>query len=171
MQAYKGTNIWISEDYPTTIKSNRQVLMKYYQAAKNSTQINKCSLKLDCLYLDGNQYTVDSVHKILDFLQPDITSSVTTDDVHIFASKNAVLSNLHLKDVAIDGRIFNCNEQFIQYSKANLFKDDCTARKILEEADPYKQMEMGKQVKGFKKEVWLNKVPRFLHHINREKFL
>ena len=73
-------------------------------------------------------------------------------------------------DVMLDGRIYNSNEQYIQYSKAMLFKDPQTADAILSEQDPYKQMDLGKTVKGYRKLIWEANAPRILNRVNREKF-
>ena len=73
-------------------------------------------------------------------------------------------------DVMIDGRIFNTNEQFIQYTKAILFKDQSTAKAVLNEIDPYKQMSLGKKVQGYQKKTWEAQASRILNRVNREKF-
>ena len=166
----QGTSIWISEDYPQPIKANRRKLMPFFLAARKCEQTNNVSLRLDKLEIDGKHYTVDSVNDIPSFIHLNSKSTVTTDEVTVFSSKNSVLSNLHLLDIMIDGRIFNCNEQFIQHSKALLFKDAVKADEILKELDPYKQMELGKKVNGYRKQTWDAHAPRILNRVNREKF-
>ncbi len=56
--------------------------------------------------------------------------------------------------VDLDGMVYNCCEQYMMYKKAQLFKDEVTAQKILDEDDPALQQKLGKRVVGFKKEVW-----------------
>ena len=92
-------------------------------------------------------------------------------DVAVFANSKSVFSNLHPMQVTIDGYCFNCNEQFIQYSKAKLFKDTEASNKILEETDPYKQMALGKKIKGFKKQTWESNIPGILNRVNRAKYI
>lgn len=166
----KDTNIWIYEDFPKEIKENRDLLLPVYLAARRAPQITSASLKLDQLFLNGKLYTAQSYDSIPDFLKPHNSATIKTDNVVVFASKHSVFSNLHELDIMIDGHIYNSNEQFIQFSKATLFKDHNLAQKILEEKDPYQQMKLGKETKDFKKRIWHANAPRFLNRVNREKY-
>ena len=160
----------MSEDFPQPIKANRKKLYPLFMAAKRCEEFSQVSLKLDVLFINGTRYTVDNLQDLPESLKLNTKATITTNDVTVFASKDSILSNLHEMDVMIDGRIYNTNEQFIQFSKANLFKDPVTAQKILDEPDPYKQMSLGKEVKGYTKTIWEANVPRILNRVNREKY-
>lgn len=49
---------------------------------------------------------------------------------------------------------FNCAEQWMMYAKAQLFGDTEIANKILLAAHPREQKALGRQIKGFNKEIW-----------------
>ena len=168
---FKGTNLWISEDYPQAIKQNRQKLFPYLQAAKRSSEIKHSSLKLDRLYINNKQYTVKNLHEIPDCLKLENSSIITADDSVVFASKYAVFSNLHVCPIKIEGQIYNSTEQYIQWAKANLFNDEASAANILKETDTFKQMMLGKKIKHYKPDVWKKHVRDILVRANNAKYL
>lgn len=53
-----------------------------------------------------------------------------------------------------DGITYTCSEQYMMYKKAMLFNDHEIAQEILMAPDPRDQKELGRQVKGFKSDVW-----------------
>ena len=55
----------------------------------------------------------------------------------------------------MNGKTFNCSEQFFQYSKANFFNDSVAVDKILSTENPAEQKKT--KVRGFKPREW-NKV-------------
>ena len=54
----------------------------------------------------------------------------------------------------IDGRRFNCAEQYMMYRKALLFGDEEMARKILDARSPQAQKTLGKNMRHFVESVW-----------------
>jgi ribA/ribD-fused uncharacterized protein len=50
--------------------------------------------------------------------------------------------------------LFTCAEQYMMYSKAVLFHDLASAQKILATPLPPQQREIGRKVRGFKREIW-----------------
>jgi ribA/ribD-fused uncharacterized protein len=54
----------------------------------------------------------------------------------------------------IDGVTYVTCEQYMMAEKARLFKDGETEAKILATANPRKQKELGRQVKGFDQAAW-----------------
>lgn len=55
----------------------------------------------------------------------------------------------------IDGKDFDCAEQYMMYQKALLFGDFATAQKILKaESDPREVKRLGREVVGFREEIW-----------------
>ncbi len=57
-------------------------------------------------------------------------------------------------DITVAGRTFNCGEQFLSWSKAVLFDDALTAAKILHTQRPREQKALGREVQGFREDVW-----------------
>lgn len=64
------------------------------------------------------------------------------------------LSNFFPCSFELDGKNWNCSEQYFMWRKAMTFGDHETAEKILQTVDAKEAKQLGRQVKGFKNEVW-----------------
>ena len=64
------------------------------------------------------------------------------------------LSQWHKADFVVEGRRFNCAEQYMMYSKALLFGDADTAQQILATRSSATQKKLGRAVAGFDDGVW-----------------
>lgn len=58
---------------------------------------------------------------------------------------------VELKDQVIE---FNCAEQAMMAAKASIFRDEEALEKIMATNDPKEQKALGREVKGFKDELW-----------------
>ncbi len=67
---------------------------------------------------------------------------------------NGPFSNWHPSKFNIDNIEFNCNEQFMMFTKALFFKDEATAKLIMETTSPREQKKLGRQVRNFSKAKW-----------------
>ncbi len=65
-----------------------------------------------------------------------------------------VFSNWNLGAFTVEGRTFNCAEQFMMFTKATLFGDSQTAERIMVESNPRKQKALGRQIQGYVDTVW-----------------
>lgn len=80
-----------------------------------------------------------------------------TTATHVyFFTEHDQLSNWHIKDFTVKGITFNCIEQYMMYSKAKLFGDEDTAKKILKEPKQSKQKALGRNVKPYVDDIWCN---------------
>lgn len=68
--------------------------------------------------------------------------------------KNGYLSNWYMSDFEYDGVKFCCSEQYMMYSKAVLFRDYNTAKKIMDTRDCRKIKQLGREVRNFDGAVW-----------------
>lgn len=166
----KDTHVWITEDFPQSVRENRDKLYPYFQAARRSPLITSTSLRLDKLFINNKMFTVENIDNIPEHLKPKNASIISTENTVVFASKDAILSNLYLCNIQIEGRVYNSTEQYIQYSKALLFNDQESADNILKEHDSFKQMKMGKKIRNFKKDTWKQRVHNVLWNANKAKF-
>lgn len=64
------------------------------------------------------------------------------------------LSQWQKCEFVVDGVKYNCAEQYMMAEKARLFNDDEILAKILEEEEPDKIKELGREIKGFDPDVW-----------------
>lgn len=63
-------------------------------------------------------------------------------------------SNWHICSFTIDGRTFNCGEQYMMFKKAVIMNDLETAELIMREKFPRRQKELGRQVKNYNESLW-----------------
>lgn len=76
---------------------------------------------------------------------------------YFFYGSSNPLSNWHFAWFTVKGRRFPHVECFMMYCKAMLFGDIETADMILNESDPARCKQLGRQVRGFVEEVWVQK--------------
>eukprot|EP00122_Pirum_gemmata_P009831 Pgem_evm1s9075 len=73
---------------------------------------------------------------------------------HFFWQTASCFSQFHPSKFESEGVQFICCEQAMMYNKAILFQDFTTASAILDETDPPRIKNLGRQVNGFKDKVW-----------------
>lgn len=163
-------NLGIFEDYPAEITANRQQLWPIFKAAKGMSEFTSVRLKLDKLYVNGKLFTTDNLNELPPSLHAEKRATKFTDQTVVFYSKHSILSNFHQLNVRVEGQTFSCNEQYFQRSKALFFGDNETAKKIMEESDPHKILNLGKRIKGYKKDLWDKQAYRVLKNVNAMKY-
>jgi hypothetical protein len=67
---------------------------------------------------------------------------------------NGYLSQWYSSKFTIDGDTYVTAEMWMMVQKARLFKDEETARKMLDSEDPKRHKELGRQVASFDGKVW-----------------
>ncbi|PPD54341.1 MAG: GTP cyclohydrolase [Methylotenera sp.] len=70
----------------------------------------------------------------------------------------------------VNGKIFNCAEQYMMYSKAVFFGDHETAYDIMKSTNPKEQKSLGRRVEGFNAEAWNAVAQDFVYIGNEAKF-
>lgn len=70
----------------------------------------------------------------------------------------------------IDGVEFNTCEQYMMYKKALMFNDYDAAKKIMRTSNPKEQKSLGRQVNGFKDDVWTKYCRDIVYDANVAKF-
>jgi ribA/ribD-fused uncharacterized protein len=80
-------------------------------------------------------------------------------------------SNRHPSPFALDGREFNCVEQWMMFSKARYFGDDAIGDEVLREVSPRRQKELGRSVRGFDPIAWSEVSKAVVYRGVREKFV
>lgn len=65
---------------------------------------------------------------------------------------------------------FSCAEQWMMYNKALLFEDTSTAEEIILTTNPKKIKSLGRKVKGFNDEKWVQERERIVKTGNLHKF-
>jgi ribA/ribD-fused uncharacterized protein len=83
---------------------------------------------------------------------------------------NGIYSQWHMADMTIDGKTFNCCEQYMMYRKALLFGDTEIANEIMETKNPKEQKALGRKIQGFDKAIWDKNSLAIVYRGNFEKF-
>ena len=125
--------IFANEEFPLHIKRNRDKLRPILRLAKTLPNYReKSKLVADKLIINGVIYGVDNIHS----LPPELAAykvAEKSNDTHIvFAGELSPYSNFHKSPFTINGQLFHCSEQWIQYQKALAFGDSYTANQILQ---------------------------------------
>ena len=63
-------------------------------------------------------------------------------------------SNWYPSNFVVDGKTFNCGEQFMMYTKAMTFGDKEIAEEIMNTSNPRDQKKLGRQVRNYDDKVW-----------------
>lgn len=84
--------------------------------------------------------------------------------------ENGVFSNWYLSRFTLDGRVFSSVEQYMMYSKAVLFGDMKTARKILSSDDPARIKAYGRLVSPYDDRKWSSVRESVVYEGLRAKF-
>lgn len=168
------SNVWISEDFPPEIKRERQILLPIFRSAQNQPGITSCSLKVNKLYINNKQFSVETLSQLPEHLKPENLCKKSDDSskVTVFFRKESLLSNFNTSTpVNIEGTTFNCVEQYFQHEKALFFKKDSKAAEIKRNLDPRSQKRIGDQIKGSvpENESWLDKAKHVMKNAVKAK--
>lgn len=87
-----------------------------------------------------------------------------------FWKSHFVFSNWHPSVFIHDGITFNCSEQYMMYHKAKLFGDTEIMEKVMKTDSPKEQKALGRQVKNFVQDEWLEKCIPIMQDGLKSKF-
>jgi hypothetical protein len=93
---------------------------------------------------------------------------ITDDFVFFYKS---FYSQWKIAPVRIDGRTYNCSEQYMMHRKATLFEDWETADKIMKAEHPRDHQSLGRTVKNFNQEVWNANAREIVYQANLAKYM
>lgn len=80
-------------------------------------------------------------------------------------------SQWYHSEFVVNGRTFNCAEQYMMFAKALIFGDVNTAERIMSTKNPQEQKKLGRQVKDFVPHIWGNISRELVYQGNMAKFL
>ena len=147
--------IYADKAYTADVEHKRRMLRPILKAARQIPAYHKrCRLDADELVILGKHYTIDKLNK----LPPDLnvfnlTSKNNEDTIGYFGELNP-LSNFHPAPFTVNGVHYICSEQFIQHTKAILFKDYRTAKKILSATTALECKTLSREIENFDKPTW-----------------
>ena len=153
-QNLKGTNIFISENFPPEIEQRRRILYPVMKAAQNLK--HKAYLVVDKLHIEGiGSFTVDNLKNLPANLDPMKISTPSKGNITAFFSSASPLSNFHKTNIkGPDGTNYTSSEQMYQHKKALRHNDEITAARIMNCKTPLEAYNLGKKVAELTKELW-----------------
>ena len=151
----KDQNIFVSEDYPEEVVKRRKVIVPIYYRALELCPNLSPKLRVDKLILGGREYGVHNINTVpIGQLQPKFVFTKEQNGMTAYFTNQSPLSNHYACDFYENGLQFKSSEQCFMYHKASLFKDEETAKKILEAESPEKAKALGKRIIGFNAQTW-----------------
>ena len=146
--------VYVDKAYTAEVESKQRMLRPILQAARQIPAYQRCKLEADELVIQGKHYTVDKLNKLPSELNVfNLTSKSNESTIGYFGELNP-LSNFHLALFTVNGVHYICSEQFIQHTKAILFKDYITAKKILNATSALECKTLSREIDNFDKSTW-----------------
>ena len=142
----------------------------YYKAKQFPDLYVHVQFKNDLLKLDSKKYGLDDISHLPDQINPAYTFTPRKKSIVAFFTKFSPLSNHYISPFEISGKRYNCVEQYLMFRKAMTFNDLDTADRIMKEANPMMQKQLGREVRGFNRDIWMGKVQKILLKGLRAKF-
>ena len=120
----KGIRYYNQGGLPPEIEQRRARLYLIWKAARNN---HKSSLLVaDKLYIDGNRYTVDTIHMLPAALQPSNIAKRELESVILFYGCDSHFSNFYQSKFVVDASEYSSVEQYFQFNKATRLGDEET---------------------------------------------
>lgn len=116
--------------------------------AANQAPGHRATVKFDRLIVYGVSYTVDNLHMVPDFLQPQTLAQKVMTTHTFYWGKASPLSQFYQSDFTIDGVTYSSVEQYMQYKIAILQGDYDYAQKMLQIDDPVQLKTMGRKIRN-----------------------
>ena len=126
----------------------------------------------DKLVINTQSYNINQLDRLPDFVQAQAhqvkqhkvisQACKKTDHVTLFFTKESPLSNFHPSPFELNGRTFNCVEQYLGHEKALLFNAREVAQKILLLDKPHIQKQKARNLDGHTKEKWKTRAAEIL---------
>ena len=148
----RENTIYLNEDFPPEMEKRRAFLRPYVKAAWAMNK--RATLIGDTLLVDGNRYTADTLNELPDDIKPEKTVIKTENNITLFYRQDAYLSNSHPSVFEVDGKTYNCCEQFYSSKKAKCFDDKYTENQVLASTNPSEMKFLGNNVKGYNRDIW-----------------
>ena len=164
--------IFADKEYPLKVEKKRKILRPIFTAAKQSKKYQKrCRMENDQVVIKGKRYGVTDMDRLPKSLKPVNVTSKTNDTVFGYFGALNPFSKFYPAEFSIDGKSFHCSEQYIQWKKAELFKDNVAMKKIERARSGHQCKEEGRSITNFKKSAWEKKASDLCKPGIRQKFM
>ena len=132
----QSTKIRVSKVYPPEVETNRKKMFPAVNAAfnhRNSLPKSEQGRYIvhfveDRLYINNKMFNVHNLDELPLKIQAQNNHTTETDTHVYYWTKNSVFSNHYKSPFTLDGKVYNCVEQYAMEQKALLFNDRDTAK-------------------------------------------
>ena len=150
--------VYVNEDLPEEWLDRRKILKPIYNTAKRDDSLKSITFfSKDKLIIKGKAYNAGPDSNLAEIGSVlDVTNTCQKSDSMktIFQGIHSVFSNLHPAKFMVDKVNYNSVEQAIQATKAKIFDDTVTQRKVMAATNPYRIKKLGSKVRNYNKEQW-----------------
>ena len=147
--------IYIDREYTEAIEKERKILKPILRLAKSIPKYKgKSKLDIDTLVIQGRKYTTKTLHKLPEELSTFSSTSKTDGRTLAFFGELNPLSNFHPAPFVINGKEYHSSEQFIQETKSLYFKDEVTAKEIMDCDTALQCKHLSRDIRDYNHEDW-----------------
>ena len=154
-RSYLSDGVFADYEYSPEVERKRRLLLPILRTAKQMESYRKyCRLERDELVIHGRHYTIHTLHRLPEDLNPfKITTQEDDDTIGFFGAINP-FSNFFEAGFKIEGEEYLSSEQYIQSQKAKFFKDRQAYDRIMGCNTPLDCKEESRRIRGFEKKRW-----------------
>ncbi len=168
---YLSPNVKVKQDLPYELACMQRALMPIKNVAESLPQYKgKVRVTRGSLIIGNKSYNLSTLHEIPKDIDIAKGAWKSSDEVFAYFSVRTVFSNFRWAPITINGVLFENNEKYITFRKAELAKDEASIVSILECDNPYQIKRLGKKITGHNEEDWLKVIPDVAYHVNKVKF-
>ena len=157
---YLKKGIYLDYEYTEEVERERRLLRPVLRAARDIDNFKgKCRLEGGELVINSKRYNSQNLHTLpppLTAFKATSKTSVNGDVIGFFGELNP-LSNFHQAPFSLNNINFHSSEQYIQYVKAQLFKDNQTSASILTSETAFESKQLARDIVGYNRDEWLAK--------------
>jgi ribA/ribD-fused uncharacterized protein len=141
------TGVSVEEDYPLEVIQRRATLNPIATRARRTKGYEQTKVVGDRLLVKGKPYTVDTVTKLPEAINPITHATRTNGDSTIFYTRYSKLSNHHPATFEVDDVTYRNTEQYYFSEMCKLGGDEEQSMKILAAKDPKTCQRLGRQAR------------------------
>ena len=167
----KPRDLYVNEDLPPEAKSMRSDIRAISIQARTSGA-KTVKLMGDRVLIDGKMYTHANLHSLpLKYSLEAARTIKANNETIAFYSKYAYMSNFYPAEFLIDGKLYNCSEQYYQCQKLKHAGRDDLITEMMAEENPLSQKKMGDSLNLSKDGTWQNRKESVMREALKHKFL
>lgn len=170
----RGTDIFITEDFPAEIESKRSVLMPVFKEVVRDRenfpvgQKPRVALVVDKLFINTEMYTIDTLDRLPERYKLANITTKSNDLAVWFWGQGSPLSSYYGCEFEENGITYNSSQQYVMAAKARYFEDPRALEMIIDSSDPFQQTKI--RVNNFNFPRWQNVAPDFMKTGTKLKF-